>query len=202
MAWLALVALAITLPAGGCGGRSLPAATHTAAPNASDLNASSTGNPVGNPPAGKTNAVPTGSAPVPAAPQATTAVAARRQPIRNITFDTVKLNLNKGDPYHSDLLTPAVKQLDGSRVRIRGFILPPPQQTGLTRFVLVRDNLACCFGPGAAIYDSMIIQMKKDLSIDYTVQPIMVEGTFNIHEVHTPDGRCLSIYHLTADKAQ
>ena len=128
--------------------------------------------------------------------------AARPQPIRNITFDTVKLNLEKGAPYHSDLLTPAVKKLDGNRVRIRGFILPPPQQNGLTRFVLVRDNMACCFGPGAAIYDSMTIQMKDGLSMDYTVQPIMVEGTFNIHEVYMPNGRCISIYHVTADKAE
>ena len=46
----------------------------------------------------------------------------RPQPLRNITFDTVKLNIKKGEPFHSDMLTPAVKKLDGNRVRIRGFI--------------------------------------------------------------------------------
>ena len=85
-------------------------------------------------------------------------------------------------------------------MRIRGYILPPPQQSGLTRFVLVRDNMACCFGPGAAIYDSMIVQMPKGLTMDYTVQPIMVEGTFNIQEVRFPNGRCMSIYHVMAEK--
>ena len=99
--------------------------------------------------------------------------------------------MRKGDPFHSELLTPQVKRLDGSRIRIRGFILPPPQQSGLTRFVLVRDNMACCFGPGAALYDCMIVQMKPGLSTDYTVLPITVEGTFNVHEVRTPTAtRC------------
>jgi hypothetical protein len=176
---LLLAGLAMTFSAVGCGEKSLPAATR-AVDEASA--------PVGAPSAVKNTTDP--------------AAAARPQPLRNITFDTVKLNMKKGDPFRSELLTPEVKKLDGNRVRIRGFILPPPQQNGLTRFVLVRDNMACCFGPGAAIYDSMIVQMKPGLSMDYSVQPIMVEGTFNIHEVDTPDGRCLSIYHMTADKAE
>lgn len=185
LAWSGLAALAVTLSAialsaSGCGEKSLPAATQRLdMPAATPSVAEKTGAPV-----------------------APAAVAVRPQPIRNITFDTVKLNVEKGAPFHSDLLTPTVKKLDGNRVRIRGFILPPPQQNGLTRFVLVRDNMACCFGPGAAIYDSMTIQMKDGLSMDYTVQPIMVEGTFIVHEVYMPNGRCISIYHVTADKAQ
>jgi len=184
LAWLVIAGLAVTLPAGGCGEQSSPAATRPIdATTASDSTSTTNG---AEKPGGPT----------------TSAAASRPQPIRNITFDTVKLNLKKDEPFHNDVLTPAVKKLDGSRVRIRGFILPPPQQTGLTRFVLVRDNMACCFGPGAAIYDSMIVQMPKGLTMDYTVQPVMVEGTFNIQEVRFPNGRCMSIYHMMAEKAQ
>jgi hypothetical protein len=110
--------------------------------------------------------------------------------------------MTKDQPFKRELITPAIEHLSGNKVRIRGYILPPPQQTGLTRFVLVRDNMACCFGPGAAIYDSMIVDMQPGLSMDYKLQPIVVEGTFNVHEVHFPSGRCMSIYHLTADKAE
>ena len=85
---------------------------------------------------------------------------AQSQPLRNVTFDTIKFNIKKEEPFRSEMLTPAIKKLDGSRVRIRGYILPPPQQSGLTRFVLVRDNMQCCFGPGAALYDSMIVTMR------------------------------------------
>jgi len=127
---------------------------------------------------------------------------ARPQGIREITFDTVKLNMKKEDPFTRSLITPAVAKLDGGRVRIRGFILPPFQQTGLTRFVLVRDNMACCFGPGAAIYDSMVVDLKPGMTIDYQVSPVAVVGTFNIREVEGIAGRPISIYHVTAEKVE
>ncbi|HEX4000338.1 MAG TPA: DUF3299 domain-containing protein [Pirellulales bacterium] len=192
LAIAALAAMAVSLAvAGGCGEKSLPAATASVA--------SSTTKPKIEVASleGSSKAMP-GS---PAARDSAKPVPARRLPLRDITFDTVKLNMQKGDPFRPELLTSAVKKLDGNRIRIRGFILPPPQQTGLTKFVLVRDNMACCFGPGAAIYDSMIVQLKQPLTMDYTVLPVTVEGTFNIHQVNIGD-RTLSIYHVTADKAQ
>ncbi len=175
---LLLIAGAAILSSSGCGEKSAPAAVRS-------IDSSSTAVAGTAKPADTT---------APAAPP-------RRQFARDITFDTVKLNMQKGDPFKESLLTPQIKKLDGNRIRIRGFILPPPEQTGLKHFVLVRDNMACCFGPGAAIYDSMIVQMKPGLSTDFTVVPITVEGTFNIHQVQI-DGRTISIYHVTADKAQ
>ena len=117
-------------------------------------------------------------------------------------IDTVKLDMKKEDPFKRSLITPAIERLDGTRIRIRGFILPPFQQTGLTRFVLVRDNMACCFGPGAAIYDSMIVELKPGLSTDYTVAPVAVEGIFNIREVEGPGGRAMSIYRVLGEKVE
>ena len=50
--------------------------------------------------------------------------------------------------FSQDLLPERVTSLVGQHIRIRGYILPSFQQTGLTQFVLVRDNMECCFGPG------------------------------------------------------
>jgi hypothetical protein len=136
----------------------------------------------------------------PASPRS--AVAARNQAIRNITFDTVKLDMKKGDPFKRSLITPTIERLDGARIRVRGYILPPFQQTGLTRFVLVRDNMACCFGPGAMIFDSMIVELKPGLTIDYVISPVAVEGTFNIRVVEGPSGKPISIYHVLGEKVQ
>ncbi len=110
--------------------------------------------------------------------------------------------MKKGDPYTHSLITPEIEKLDGTKVRVRGYILPPFQQTGLTRFVLVRDNMSCCFGPGAMIFDSMIVELKSGLTIDYTVAPVTVEGVFNLREVEGIGGRMISIYHVSADKVQ
>jgi hypothetical protein len=70
-------------------------------------------------------------------------------PPLEITFDDIKLDMQKGDPFTRDLLPRRVTDLERRRVRIRGYILPSFQQTGIEQFVLVRDNQECCFGPGA-----------------------------------------------------
>jgi hypothetical protein len=130
--------------------------------------------------------------------------AGSRTPPKNITFDTIKLAKmkDKNEPFRRDMLTPTIEKLDGQRVRIRGFIFPPPQQTGLTRFMLVRDNMACCFGPGSWLYDRIKVDMVPGASTDYKLGPIVVEGVFDVHEIRMPDGSYMAIYRLTADKAQ
>ena len=105
--------------------------------------------------------------------------------------------MKKGDPYDPSLLTDKVKQLDGKTIRIRGYILPSFQQTGIKQFVLVRDNMECCFGPGAMLHDCILVEMVAPATATFTVRPVSVEGTFSIREVKDPiNGKYLAIYHL------
>src|SRR5581483_10952189 len=92
--------------------------------------------------------------------------------------------------------TPAVKKLTGKPIRIRGYILPSFQQNGIKKFVLVRDNMQCCFGPGAALYDCIVVDMAEGASADFTVRPVSVEGVFNVDEVVGAEGNTLAVYHL------
>ena len=125
-------------------------------------------------------------------------LAANKSPAktRDITFDDIKLNMQKGDPFERSLLTPGVKKIDGQTVRLRGYILPAFTATGLKQFVLVRDNLECCFGPGAALFDCVLVEMIKDKSANYSVRPVSVEGVFTVRELKGPDGKHLAIYHM------
>lgn len=116
--------------------------------------------------------------------------------LKDITFDDVKLDLKKDEKFDASKLTPAVKALDGQQVRIRGYILPSFQQTGIAQFVLVRDNQECCFGPGAALHDCILVEMLPGKSTDYTVRPVAVEGKFTLIEFKDPDGVVRAIYHL------
>ena len=117
-------------------------------------------------------------------------------PAKSVTFDDVKLDLKKGDAYTPAVLTPKVKQLDGKPISIRGYILPSFQQTGIKQFVLVRDNMECCFGPGALLHDCILVEMTAPATATFTVRPVSVEGTFSIRELLGPDGKHLAIYHL------
>lgn len=123
--------------------------------------------------------------------------------IKDITFDTIKLDLKKDQPFERDVhLTDQVEKLDKTRVRIRGWILPGFQQRGITQFVLVRDNKECCFGPGAALYDCILVEMEAGKSTEFTTRPVAVEGTFTLSEFKGPDGKQLAIYHLSGESVK
>lgn len=122
--------------------------------------------------------------------------------VKDLTFDDIKLNMKKGEPFQRSMLTDKIEKLHGTVVRIRGYILPSFQQKGITQFVLVRDNMECCFGPGAAIYDCILVEMVTGKSTSYTVRPVAVQGKFEISEFKGPDGKHLAIYKLTGDEVK
>jgi len=121
---------------------------------------------------------------------------------RDITFDDIKLGLEKGAPFSRDVLTPRVHELAGTRVRIRGYILPSFQQRGLAQFVLVRDNQECCFGPGAALHDCIVVRMEPGKTADFSIRPVAVTGGFRVEELRGPDGSHLAIYALDGESVR
>ena len=121
---------------------------------------------------------------------------------REITFDDIMLEMEKGSPFTRDLLPKRVTALIGEPIRIRGYILPSFQQTGLTQFVLVRDNQECCFGPGAALHDCIVVLMRPGTTASFSIRPVAVAGTFQIDELRAPDGTHLAIYALDGDEVR
>ena len=118
------------------------------------------------------------------------------------TFDDLRFELKPGDPFQREMLPETIEQMGGQRIRIRGFILPTPQKRGIREFVLVRDNQECCFGPGAALYDCMLVEMQPGETAEFSIRPVAVEGTFNIQEIRGPDGKHLVIFHLSAESVR
>jgi hypothetical protein len=118
------------------------------------------------------------------------------------TFDDLRFDIKPGDPFHREMLPDAIEALTGQRLRIRGYILPTAQQRGIKQFVLVRDNQECCFGPGAALYDCILVEMQAGKTAEFSIRPVAVEGTFDIQEFRGLDGKHLAIYHLSADSVR
>jgi len=116
------------------------------------------------------------------------------------TFDDLRFEMTVGDKFKRSMLTKEIEALHGQKIRIRGYILPTPQNHGIKQFVLVRDNQECCFGPGAALYDCILVEMKGGKSADFTIRPIAIEGDFEIREF-VIDGKHLAIYHVDAETA-
>ncbi|RIK78766.1 MAG: hypothetical protein DCC68_14495 [Planctomycetota bacterium] len=127
---------------------------------------------------------------------------------KNVTFDNIKFPMDdpKSRMFKREMLTESIEELSGTRIRIRGFILPGALEE-FSNFVLVRDNQECCFGPGAAIYDSIMVDLKQDSAsgastVKFTTRPITVEGVFEVKELIGPDKKHWSIYRLTATKVE
>ena len=116
------------------------------------------------------------------------------------TFDDLRFEMAVGEPFRREMLTDAINALDGQQIRIRGFILPTAQKRGIKQFVLVRDNQECCFGPGAALFDCILVEMREGATAEYTIRPVAVSGKFDIKEIVGPDGRHLAIYHIDGER--
>ena len=119
--------------------------------------------------------------------------------IMEATFDDLKFPMEKTAKFERSMLTPKVQSLFGQRIRIRGYMFPTPLKRGIKQFVLVRDNMECCFGPGAALFDCVLVSMQGDATAEYSIRPVAVEGEFRFEPLAGPDGRPLAIYQMACD---
>jgi beta-lactamase regulating signal transducer with metallopeptidase domain len=122
-----------------------------------------------------------------------------------LSFDDLKFDIEKDGDFKRSMLTKKVESLSNSTIRIRGYILPQSvyKLRGFEEFVLVRDNQECCFGPGAALYDCIVVRMEKGKTTDFVTRPIVVEGKFEIKEFKYPDSdKHYAVYQLMATEVK
>jgi len=118
------------------------------------------------------------------------------------TFDDLRFEMQVGEPFRPEMLSDTIRALDGQHIRIRGYILPTAQKRGIKQFVLVRDNQECCFGPGAALFDCILVEMRPGKAAEFSIRPVAVAGTFRLREFLGPEGQHLAIYHLEAETVE
>jgi hypothetical protein len=114
----------------------------------------------------------------------------------DVSFDDIKFEMEVGSKFKQEMLTDKIRSYDGKTLRIRGFIRPSFKPDGLTKFVFVRDNQECCFGPGAALYDCIMVQLAEGVETEYSLRPITVKGTFFFKQYKGPDGEIWAIYRM------
>ena len=86
-----------------------------------------------------------------------------------------------------------LQELNGKSVRIRGFMFPTFEASGLTEFTMARDNGICCFVRKPKIYDVIGVSLAEGVTTDYIEgRPFDVEGTFHIE----PEGDEHGLYRL------
>ncbi len=123
------------------------------------------------------------------------AVAQDDQETLELTFEDIAFEMDKDAEFSRDYLTPEIEELDGQRISLRGYMLPGTKLSGIKLFILVRDNQECCFGPGAALCDCVLIKLRAGHEVDFTTYPVKVEGTFMLKEKRI-GGRVMAIFRM------
>lgn len=107
------------------------------------------------------------------------------QGANRVSFDDIDLlkilNMEPVPVDAAEYLPDWLVALEGKRVRIRGFMYPTFEETGIKRFLLARDNQICCFGRDPKVYDLIRIRLREGAETNYIEgRPFDVVGIFHI----------------------
>jgi hypothetical protein len=86
-----------------------------------------------------------------------------------------------------------VKALNGTTVRLTGFMVPMDQAESISKFALVPSLFVCCIGGPPQIQHTVIINCPKGKTVSYYPDELTVEGKLTVAEVKD-DGYIVSIF--------
>jgi hypothetical protein len=88
-----------------------------------------------------------------------------------------------------------VKALNGLTVKMKGYMLPLDQAERITKFALVPDLFACCFGQPPQLQHIAIVRTPAGKSVAYYPEPIWVTGKLTVEE-KSEDGFIVSLFEI------
>jgi hypothetical protein len=88
-----------------------------------------------------------------------------------------------------------VTALSGSKVRVRGFMIPMDQTENITQFALVPSLFACCYGQPPQVQHTVVCETPKGKAVSYFPDEIQVEGTLKVQEKRD-EGFIVSVFEL------
>lgn len=94
-----------------------------------------------------------------------------------------------------------VKKLDRKRIKLSGFMLPlSTQGEKTTDFILMKNQLLCCFGQEPKLNEWAIVIMREPIT-PVSDKLVTVSGTFLVGEV-IEDGIVVCLYRVAGEKLE
>ena len=93
------------------------------------------------------------------------------------------------------------KALNGSTVKLHGFMIPMDQADNITKFALVPDLFSCCFGQPPQIQHMVVANCPTGKAVSYSPDEILVEGKLNVEE-KKDDGYIISIFEVSVSSVK
>ncbi len=97
-----------------------------------------------------------------------------------------------------------VKQIDGKKVAITGFMLPIDVDKGkVQRFLLLKSTMSCCFGVAPRINEVIYVESSKKQKIQTVMDmPITVFGKLSVGQEFREDLMLMGVYQLELDEVK
>ncbi len=99
-----------------------------------------------------------------------------------------------GDP--PTAIPESAVEVNGRNVLLKGYIYPGTQQTGLTQFILCRDQGDCCFGGDPKLTDRVLVRLSDPKGIAYTQGLVKVAGRFRVEAMGVAELGGGVVYHI------
>jgi hypothetical protein len=115
-----------------------------------------------------------------------------------ITFDDLNLGMPADVVFRPFMLSDRVKELEGKRVSILGFIhagAADGSRKNIKEFILLK-NTECKYGPQGQADHLAAVYMRKDQATDFQTTAIKVEGTLAIEPYTGDDGNTWRVFRL------
>ena len=94
-----------------------------------------------------------------------------------------------------------VRDLDGIKIRLHGFMIPMDQAENITQFALVPSLFSCCFGQPPQIQHTIVANCPKGKAVGYVPDEIAVEGQLSVKE-KKDDGYVVSIFEVSVSSVK
>lgn len=105
------------------------------------------------------------------------------------------------DPDLGGVIPDDVKALSGGVLRLRGFMIPLDQARRVTRFALVPDLFACCFGQPPGLQHTIVVRCPTGMAVSYYPDEIVVTGKLTVAE-KLEDGFVVSLFEMEASSVK
>ena len=101
------------------------------------------------------------------------------------------------DPQAGGGIPADVLALNGTTIRLRGFMLPLTQADAITSFALVPSLFSCCFGQPPGVEHTIRVTCEPNKAVPAVAEEIVVEGVLTVKE-QREEGFTYSIFEMKA----
>jgi hypothetical protein len=135
-----------------------------------------------------------------AAPTIATAAESRTPHKKPASGDILELSIKELGNFDYDQekggnIPADVKALTGSKLRLRGYMIPMDQAENISQFALVPSLFSCCFGQPPQVQHTVVVNCPKGKAVSYYQDEIIVEGFLTVDE-KKDDGFIVSIFDM------